>query len=62
MTTTTTKFFCTYKNAETKGWAASKRYPSIDALISAMTPYLREHPHTQVTFQTENSFTSTSQP
>lgn len=58
MTQTTTKFFCTYKNAETKGWASSKKYPSIEALLQAMVQYLRKHPRTQVTFQTENSFTS----
>ena len=58
MTTQTTKFFCTYKNAETKGWVSSQKYPSIEALVKAMTPYLTEHPHTQVTFQTENAFTS----
>lgn len=59
MTETKTKFFCTYKSAETKGkWVSSKKYPSIDALLRAMTPYLTEHPHTQVTYQTESSFTS----
>lgn len=59
MTQTTTKFFCTYKNAETKGqWASSKKYPSIEALVKAMTPYLTSHPRTTVQYQTENSFTS----
>lgn len=59
MTQTITKFFCTYKSAETKGqWASSKKYPSIEALVKAMTPYLVSHPHTLVQYQTENSFTS----
>lgn len=59
MTQTTTKFFCTYKSAETKGeWRKSREYSSIDALISAMLPYLRKHPSCQVTYQTCNSFTS----
>lgn len=59
MTQTIEKFFCTYKSAETKGaWRKSREYPTIDALISAMTPYLRKYPRAQVTFQTANSFTS----
>lgn len=59
MTQTTTKFFCTYKNAETgKKFVSSRKYPSIEALVKAMTPYLTEHPHTLVQYQTENSFTS----
>ena len=59
MTQTTTKYFCTYKNAETNGeWRKSHKYPSIDALMNAMLPYLREHPRTLVQYQTENSFTS----
>ena len=63
MTQTTTKFFCTYQNAETKkenkwGWKRSKNYPSIEALVKAMTSYLVSHPHTLVQYQTENSFTS----
>ena len=59
MTLTKTIFFCTYKSAETKGaWRKSREYPTIDALTSAMLPYLREHPNTQVTYQTRNQFTS----
>jgi hypothetical protein len=59
MTQTTTKFFCTYKNAETKGqFVSSKKYPSTEALLQAMTPYLAKHPFTLVQYQTENSFTS----
>lgn len=59
MTQTTTKFFCTYKSAETKGqWVSSKKYPSIEKLLQAMTPYLTEHPRTLVQYQTEHSFTS----
>lgn len=58
MTQTTTKFFCTYKNAETKDWVSSKKYPSIEALLRAMTPYLTKHPRTLVQYQTECSFTS----
>lgn len=59
MTETKTEFFCTYKNAETKGaWRKSREYPTIDALMGAMLPYLRKYPNTQVTFQTRNQFTS----
>ena len=59
MTLTKIIFFCTYKSAETKGaWRKSREYPSIDALMSAMTPYLRKYPSCQVTYQTRSQFTS----
>lgn len=59
MIQTTTKFFCTYKNAETKGqWVSSRKYPSIEALQSAMNPYLTKHPFTLVQYQTEDKFAS----
>lgn len=59
MTQTKTFFLCTYKSAETKGeWRKSREYESIDALMSAMLPYLRKCPSCQVTYQTRNQFTS----
>jgi hypothetical protein len=59
MTKITTRFFCTYKNAETKGqFVSSKKYSSIEALLQAMTPYLAEHPFTLVQYQTHRSYTS----
>lgn len=47
-----TYFFCTYKNAETKGAIKkSREYESMQALLTAMTQYLSQHPWTTVWYQ-----------
>ena len=58
MAQSTTAFFCTYCNrADTKGeWRKSREYPSVEALLKAMTPYLAKYPNTQVTYQTRTVY------
>lgn len=47
------KYFCTYKNSETKGqWTKSREYETVEALFNAMMPYIEKHPRTTVQYQT----------
>lgn len=46
------KYFCTYKNASTKGaWIKSREYNSVAELFAAMQPYIEQHPMTTVQYQ-----------
>lgn len=48
-----TVHFCTYRcNATNNAWRKSREYESIDALLDAMRPYMRQNPNIQVTYQT----------
>lgn len=49
-------FFCTYRNRETKGWAQSHEYPTVDILMDKMKPYMKSHPNTTVQFQTRTVY------
>jgi len=47
------KYFCTYKNSETKGqWIKSHEYETVKSLFDAMMPYIENHPITTVQYQT----------
>ena len=51
-TTSTQAYFCTYRNSETnREWRKSREYPTMAALLQAMTPYLEKHPWTSVNYQ-----------
>lgn len=46
------KYFCTYKNSETKSqWIKSREYETVDELLDAMKPYIKQHPMTTVQYQ-----------
>ena len=48
--------FCSYKNRETKGWQKSREYDSIKALMTAMMPYMENHPNTTVQYLTRTVY------
>ena len=55
--TAVTAYFCTYKNAETKGmWRKSREYQSVNELLNAMSSYLTENPRTLVQYQSKTSW------
>lgn len=46
------KYFCTYKNASTNGaWIKSREYKTVSELLTAMQPYIEQHPTTTMQFQ-----------